>query len=266
MKKNMFFSGLVFALIFLMNSCTVYEDMTFHENGKLSYSLQFDMSQLSGFSLEPTNSMKNSHRRDSVVAFVDLFKNNKGETLDISELKEDLENAAPFKIRYTTDSDTQTSLMTLFGDFNNTDDFNKSLHSFGNLISKVAEKDAPNYQSSIDFKEWFSNMPVFTWDRIKMTRSSNPSSKKNEEESNSDNDIDFNRFQINSKLMMLLGCKMETSYHFPQKVESVSDSTATVSDDGKTISIEYSGDVFTENPEKTNIEIKTKNDNTEIDR
>lgn len=221
---------------FLFTSCNMYQDVTFKENGAVSYKMMVDMTEMMQMAPNAAESLgEKGLNKDTTVSLIDFIKDNaKKDKKELSKeqlsLLKDVENLF---LQVTTGEDNSEFKFSIFGDFSDADDLNKSLAAMKEYDTLMEDKKDKKKKNDM-FSSLANSDITFKWDG--KTMQSIMKSEKNEEEELSDKDISL----MNS---MFSGGKAKISYHFPQRVKNVSNPDAVFSQDGKTVILNYS---FTE--------------------
>jgi hypothetical protein len=261
MKKNLYITLLIALSALLSSSCSVYEEVTFLKDGRMSYNMTFDGGEFMKM-LSESKSSSSGKISDSIISLVQVLESEKMDMINgYPELKNDIENIRPLFFRTVENHQTGEFKMSIFGDFKDADAFNKAFKSMVNLASNTKDMDvdiegipATGKRGGKDMIEWLAYFPEYQWDGKTMKRTIDTSKLElqtdDKEPSNKDPFSDWKSF--------FQGGKMGVKYHFPQKVNSVDNPDALLSQDGKTVIIEYPASVFTTSPQEADIEIKLK--------
>lgn len=271
MKQTLFITTLCVLFSLFISSCAVTEDITFKKNKEIEYNISIDLSQLmafsgSGASDSPTLGIDgfSGLDGDSIISFVDQFGK---DSLDITDpaIAEDIENIRPLYMRIEKDLDNEKFALSIFGKFKNAEAFNKAFVSFvrldqyqkslKNKDSDIEDSPANDFSPNVLFKN-----NSLSWDGKSMKRLNSQMSDAIKVESEGEVPEEENIMdQLMNKMMPILSkTKITTNYHFEKKVKDINRTDATMSQDGKTVIISYTGEDSL-NPEKnTPIEIKVK--------
>lgn len=253
MKKYLFVLLLLISTCF--SSCAIYENIYFQEDGSVKYDMFIDASEILSMTSDMNMNMPDKLPTDSTIYLSDIIK----DTLDITDdIKEDMKNIAPLAIRMQNDMTNKKLGISLSGTFKNAEAFNKAFISMKKLENKIkSENDkalALNKNMSIDR---LYNESSLTWDGSVMTRivDRNEDSDPDTEAGNGVDDI----LKSNNPFGMFLEKgKMVVKYHFPKRIEKISNPDAVFSQDGKTAIIEYNGSIFSKPTTEFSIEITTE--------
>lgn len=242
MKKILY--TLFFTSTLLLTSCSIYEDVYFKQDGQVRYEIKFDASEI--LAMIPDAADKAGDLpSDSIISVVDLLKQKGGSSKLLIENKEDIENITPLFLEMRNDKANQILTITMFGDFTNVEALNKALISINKLQEKGKKEGMKNSNIGIDR---ITNTSSFTWDGKTMKRKLDLSQIVNEAAGNK-NDMISKMFSQG---------KMTIKYHFPEKIDKANNSDALISQDGKTVIVEYSASKFLKSDNSLDIEITTK--------
>jgi len=255
--KHLLSYSLIGIIIFFTASCSVYEELYFKEDGQVNYQLTFDSKEL--MKSLPGDSATDMTVKDSILSIADIIHANSHvkKTLYPQE-KEDLNNISAFVIKKHEDPVKKEYTFTIQGEFADTEALNKALYSLNRLIG-YAQDDADSSLSMGKSKlmDQLSNIPQYKWDGISMERYTVASEKIKPEEDNEEDEIGKIMGVTNPFTSFLMGGKMMTKYHFPTKVDIIDNPEAMLSQDGKTVIVNYQATIFAESPEEANINITT---------
>ncbi|NDV77827.1 hypothetical protein [Dysgonomonas sp. 511] len=242
MKKILFTLSLIITIF--LASCSVYEDIYLLENNGLKYNMTLDASEMMAMVSQSSMPSKTKLPKDSVISFAQMAK----DSLQISDdIKEDLKNIEPLFVRIQNDDETGILKISLFGEFENTDAYSKAFASLGKLSSKAQELKAnPSGKFPI---ERFSAHSQLSWDGKTFKRITKSSGENDDE--------DDGKIDESMKKMFAQG-KLIVKYHMPKKIKKISNQDATLTIDGKTAVVQYSGTQITKPSEVLSIEIETE--------
>ncbi|SBV92470.1 hypothetical protein [uncultured Dysgonomonas sp.] len=249
MKRYLSILFLLITVFF--NSCAIYENIYFQEDGSVKYDMSIDASEILSMTSDMNMSMADKIPTDSVIYLSDILK----DTLNITDdMKKDMINIAPLAIRMQNDVANKKLGISLSGSFKDAEAFNKAFVSMKKLEDKIKSKDeeAQSLSQNLSIDKLY-NLTSLTWDGSVMTRTVE-TNKDIEPENGVDNLLKGN----NPFGMFLEKGKMVVKYHFPKKIEKISNPNAVFSQDGKTAIIEYSGSVFTKPTTEFSVEITTE--------
>ena len=227
---------LTFMSIFII-SCSISEEITFNANGGIKYSYLFDGSSF--MKMAPDTLTKDKKIRDSIISFSSLLEEKKDSIskLPLAE-QEKLAKLKPFKIIMHQDDTKKEFSVQLTGDFKNSSDLNAALTTLSNFDK--------NNTGSTEKTGLLVNS-YYDWNGKELKKTSTvPEAVK----------VDSS---AQSMIAMFSGGKFKVKYNFPKKVKKVSDASALISQDGKTVLVEYDATEYLSTPEKTNIKIELEN-------
>ncbi len=237
---NKYLLILSFFTIILFGSCSIYEDVYFYENGSIKYQLSFDASKL----LEIPG-MEKDLPTDSTLSIIDMIE----EDSIVSEIdKSDLENLSPLFISFKSDTVNNKLNILLTGDFKDAESLNKAFSSLNK--TNDLKKSNPSEISGMPFgKNSFDALKLYSlysWNKTTMSRTIDSTANDTSVEEPVDN--------LNTAIDQLLNeGKIVVRYHFPKKTVKISDPEALITQDGKTVVVEYPIEHFTKPSEKMDI-------------
>lgn len=242
MKKIIFVVLLM--TTFLLSSCSIYEDVYFKKDGQVTYSIQFDGSEM--MAMMPNLADSKKIPTDSLIAFTDIIK----EKIDLAnasdEDKKDFESLSPFFLKVVNNEEKKILFVNLYGDFKNVDALNNALTAINRQQQKSKDK-STDMPLNIDK---LTNLSLFEWDGKVMKRMYiDPRIETDNFSDQEDNVMEKGASDFLSQGQMIV------RYHFPSKVASVDNADAMLSQDGKTVILQYSGSKFTDPDNSTDIEI-----------
>lgn len=256
MKKYLISILSITLLIIFSSSCSVYEEITLHKNGQMSYTMKFDATEL--MKMVPDKKTATSKISDSIIYVGQMLKDEKMNIINkYPELNEDIENVSPIFLRTVENGTTGEFHISLGGEFKDVEEFNKAFRSMAKIAAASKDMDIdvkgmPASDKSKDMIDWTEHFPDYEWDGKVMKRKIDMSkltiSEDDEEALTKDPFSDWRSF--------FEGGKMTVKYHFPEKVKSINNPNALLSQDGKTVIIEYPASVFTTSPQDADIKIE----------
>ena len=189
---------------------------------------------------------------DSVISIVDVLRDSISNITP--EIEQDLNNIEPFFLRIESDVANRKLNISVFGDFKDTDALNSAFTSLGNL--QEAQKKDSQDKPSMSFFQVDGGAQLF-WDGKVMKRTIRDKDNVTDEAEESEESLGENPDDMFSKFFSQ--GKMVVKYHFPSEVEKISNPNAVMTQDRKTVIIEYSGSSFiSPKKEELDIEVKTK--------
>ncbi len=226
----------IFISIFIL-SCSISEEITFNTNGSINYSFLMDGSSF--MKMAPDSVSQDQKKvRDSVITFSTFLEEKKDSIAKLpKETQKQLEALKPFIIKMHEDQNKKEFYVQLNGDFTNSSSLNSALAALNSFDSK--DKNTNKLE-----KMEFLVPTVFEWNGNKLTKKSSVSEAMKTDSS------------AQSILTMFSGGKFKAKYNFPKKVKKVSNPSALISQDGKSVIIEYDAADYLTSPEKTNLEVE----------
>ena len=227
----------------LLISCTITEEITFNQEGSLSYSYLMNarLAKLTSDSLNTDFLPK-----DTIFSFNSFFQEKKDSILKLPlEKRKNLYALKPFFIKGYRDKEKDEYYVRIYGDFANSDSLNSALaalHYFNNLYENILTFDILNdFISNRDID--FLTICSYNWNGKELIKKSVASDSIKHEY------FDLKHFP---------GSKFKIKYIFPSKIKRVDNPLATISKDRKSITMEYDDIV---NPEYTNLKVELENIN-----
>lgn len=244
MKKLIFLLFVIFSL----SACSVYEDVYFQKDGSVKYQMMVDAGEILNMMPDFEIKMPDNLPTDSIISIAQMIKDS---IADITpDIQRDLDNIAPLCIKLENNIADKKLGISVYGDFKNVDALNQAFASAAKLQEKQKEQSDSKTSNMSPFVLDGAN--AIHWDGKTMRRvvdvAENDEGEEQVEGEESDNDMSSNFFSKG---------KMIVRYHFPTEVENISNPDAVMSQDRKTVIIEYSGSSFT-NPKKGDLDIEIK--------
>ncbi|MDR1876608.1 MAG: hypothetical protein LBQ84_03195 [Flavobacteriaceae bacterium] len=250
MKATKILSLTLFSLFII--GCSISEEITFNANGSINYSYLIDGSNFMeeiesemGMASRKKTSAQDKKVRDTVIYLSRLYEEMKDSISTLSpeevrenltaleEIQEKLTALKPFILKVHDDGKKEY-FVQLLGDFPNSTSLNSALSA----LSESSYRD-----SSTEILEFLANTP-YGWDGKELRKTFVfPENIKSDS-------------SAQSWLLMFKGGKYRAKYHFPKKVKKVSDSSAVISQDGKSVTIEYDASEYLTSSEKNNFIIE----------
>lgn len=259
--RKIFFLIIVFITIGL-SSCSIYEDITFKQNGQTDYNLTIDASELVVFLSGNNENLMNSIPSDTIISFDEIIKQ-EVEHENIAEDRDKELNALrrmKMKIKIESSEEDEILKMKISGDFNDVSEMNTALafieKTNNEKVNNANESDTDNEseeniiteKKSGDILEILSNIVFsshFAWDGKNMQRTVDEKSLAQKGRST----------DKATKKIMDHG-KYTVRYHFEKKIKKISNPNAQLSEDGKSVTIEYTPAAFYDTSDALNIEIE----------
>jgi hypothetical protein len=242
MKKILY----LLSIIALSSSCSIYEEIYFNEDMSVKYQIKFDDGEwMSTFSASTLSGHNKSLPNDSVISVAEIMAEYKDPVQPLSaEEQQVLNDLRPLNLRINSDTIANTFFISLYGDFANAESLNR-------VFRILAEHNDKTTKASPRIRRIYQpdNASRYSWDGKTMKREIDPDLLRKVKE-DTEND--------NGSANMFTGGKMIVKYHFPKRVTNVSNPNALLSQDGKTVVLEYPATDFVNSTEKTNVEIMTE--------
>lgn len=240
-KLTAILSTIIFSLCF--SSCSIYEDIYFKDNQTVRYEMKLDASEVLSMMPDLANKADSSIPSDSIISIAEVVKEKIDTTNMTDSDKIDLQNVSSLFLRVENKPEEHILSFLLYGDFDNVNKLNEALISVDKLQSKTKDSSVDNSGLNLDKISSLSN---YLWDGKTMIRTVNVTPN------------DGVKAENNITSQLFSQGKLVVKYHFTQKVQEISDPNALLSQDGKTVIIEYPASVFQNPDDKMNIEIITE--------
>ncbi len=243
---------LFIASTFLFTSCNFTEEIYFNDDGSGKMSFKFDGSQMMtmmGDKLMENGEGKKRESVDSLIVFKDIFEEKKDSISKLSAKEQaDLKKLEDFSMHMLMNAETKKmefTLMTDFKDISKVGDVMKSFQDASNMQQGKSKSGStpPNPLSSSSEASEVS----YGFKNNKFTRQAVVKDRELLEQS-----MD----SLEQMKTFLAGSSYTLKYHFPKRVKSVSDSTALLSQDGKTMTVQFDFLQMMKDPESLNIEVE----------
>lgn len=240
--KTRLLLALCTVLAFLNTSCHVNETITINEDGSGAMDIEMDASQLMGIAGEK---FAEEGRVDSLFTFKDIFKDRADSIAKLpKEQQERFKVLEQLEGRMLIDPETGEFKIMFKNKFKNATELVNLMSGFDEL-SKM--KQAESGKPAMDMGSTNPAISYF-YDGKKFKKTVKPSPKA-EEDSESE--------EVMEKLKEMF---KESSYtvnlNFPKKVKSVSNKSAQISNDRKTVTVVYSFLDYMETPASMDLEVE----------
>lgn len=231
----------VVALALLVVSCQFSENISINEDGSGTMEFMLDGSQLMG--MMGNEMAEGEEKMDTVFYFKDLIEMHKDSIAGLTDVeKAKLYAMKDFGVRIKMDSEKQEMIFNMFTDFKNVNELQDMFAAMNKLKSLGGEGDPAE-----DLGAMGATDLKYTFDGKKFSRKV------------AIKDQELFQKQIDSlgESAAMFGSSSYTlNYHFPKKIKTVSNPGAVISEDGKSVTIEYSFLDFLKEPESMNIEVE----------
>lgn len=243
MKKIVFVTAICISLF----GCQIKEEIHLNKDSSGSINFYVDMSQmisaLGSFGKENSKTSIEQNL-DTIIQFSDIIEQNKDSISKLTlEEQEALNLLKGYSLETVMNTEKAKGYINIKGDFEDVNQLNDMQRVFDNANAVHKKKELNSnplkYEVTYEFKKKYF--------RRKVTQNQLDSI---EEQKYSD--------LITGYKMFLAGTKYKIVYHFPSKIKSVSIDRAFISNDKKTLTIEYPADSIYLNPYLLDFEVKLK--------
>jgi len=231
-------------LMFFAASCNFTENITIAEDGSGSISMDMDASNLMALAGDEL-AKEGDKRIDSTFSFKDVFDAKKDSIAQLPKEEQDrLKKLEKFSMKMLMDPQTQEFKISLLNDFKKIDDLGDMMDAF--------EKASP-----MNNKKGAEGMPDFGFDKYKTKTAYFFNGKKFKKTvSRKDELPETENDSIEMFKAMLSGSTYTVNYKFPKRIKSVSNKTATLSADKKTVTVVYPFSDYLDKPKDMSIEVE----------
>lgn len=239
----------LFALLFVLTSCTFTEEITINPDGTGKYNMDMDGSSI--MAMMPKDSLKQEKNVDSVFSFKEIFDAKRDSIAKLSkEEQAKIKNLEKFNMRMKMNFDTKQFLFNINTDFKSVSELQEIIASMSEL-QKMNKGQAKNNPMG-DMGGFGSSAAKinYEYNGKKFSRKALVDKEALRKLENDSSAASYKMIYESSKYII--------KYHFPKAVKSVSNKTAMFSEDRKTITIEYSFNEYMKEPEKLNFEVVFK--------
>lgn len=246
-QKHVRYIMLVLAVVLSASSCALYEEVTFHPDGKITYNLTLDTKELIKVmtpSLLGEDNIANNNSSDSIISLSELI----AEQELTDEEKQWAYAIKPFSMRKIENFEDSVFTSSVYGTFDNDKQLNEALIALNNIFVGTSK----------DISEGFYETPrlisQYAWDGTTMKRYTikNPLFKEDRNTERTEEKIEAAKSVMNN---IYKSGNLKIKYHFPHKVKNVNNPEATFSQDGKTVITDHKISVFNESPQDADISI-----------
>jgi len=241
--KTRLLSALGLIMVFFMTSCSFSENITINENGSGRVSFDIDGSGIMAMAGEEIAKEGKQERIDSTFTFKELLAEKRDSIAKLpKEEQERLKSLEKFTVKMLMDSEKGEMLMNMFADFNKASELQDVMKTFGNLSSMKKQQGQPDLGMLQNDSE-----VTYAYDGKKFSRKVKLLDNAKKKESGEDEDM----------YQALFGASTyELKYTFPKKIKKVSNKSAVISADGKTVTISYSLADFFDNPKAMALDVE----------
>lgn len=230
-------------LMFFTTSCNFTENITIKEDGTGSMSMDMDASQLMALAGEEM-AKESDERIDSTFSFKDVFAAKKDSISKLpQEEQERLKKLEKFSMKMLMDPKTQEFQFTLLSDFKKIDELSDLMEAF----DKASPMNNKKKEGMPDFGlERYKTKTAYFYDGKKFKKTV---SRKEEMPEVQNDSLDMIK-------AMLESATYTVNYKFPKRVKSVSNKTATLSADKKTVTVVYPFSDYLDKPKDMSLEVE----------
>lgn len=226
-------------------SCTFTETIMISENGSGKVSFDIDGAGLMAMAGEEIAKESGENERiDSTFTFKELLDSKRDSIATLpKEEQERLKSLEKFTVKMLMDPATSEMKVNLFADFNKADELQDMMNMFGNMNSMNKQPGQP------DMGGLFQNgaQVSYSYDGKKFSRKVKISDKPKKKEGEGEEDMYKAMFGEST---------YQLNYTFPKKIKKVSNTTAVVSADKKTVTLTYPLNDFFDNPKAMALEVE----------
>ncbi|GEM_PF-1474719 len=249
--------------IFFFSSCSVYENIYFSENGNVKYEMTIDASEMLKSMPFTDDNYSSKLPSDSVIHLASVIGDSLGFATN-DTLRQAIKDIEPLYFMYQTNPSDKMLKVSMYGDFANIEALNKALTSMCVLneqLDKGQQADIP--KESFPLAKLYGRSNLY-WDGTDMKRivADEINNGVENEDSLDNDDMNTDPFSSQSQAALLskmfLNGRIIVKYHLPKKASNISNPNATISQDGKTVIVEYPGSILSSSIEDIAIEINTK--------
>jgi hypothetical protein len=249
MKKN--YLGLLVAFIALFTSCQFSENIYINEDGTGKISFNMDGTELMDMMGDEMAKGKNNEVIDSIISFKELFK---GQQDSISKLPKDqqekLKKLESFQMRMLMNAKEKQMNMEIFSDF-------ASVNELQDMFGAMNKASSMDKNANSKSKLGSNPMAALGNEGVSETKYSfeNNTFKRTVIVLDKER-LASMKDSLGQAKMMFAASGYKLNYHFPRKIKSVSMDGATISEDGKSFTVEVNFMQYITNPEALNLEVE----------
>ena len=254
MKKTVLY--FIFGIALCLSSCNVHEEISFSVDGSVSYKMQYNISKM--MIGETMNFEASGFPSDTVISLKELGESG-GSKAEYPEQEEDIANIAPLFL--TVNSNDEDIAFSISGNFDDIAAMQQSMKSFTRLSEKESEKKRATEGETVDMTQELLHSAIsqegviYSFSENSFTRKASNISSDSDESSDLDETLS-NIIGGNMLSEMLPLGKYIMKYNFPRKVKSVDNSNAIISEDRKSVVIEYSLSEIMASPQGLDISVE----------
>jgi len=253
MKKIVKFTLITLLSVFVL-SCSISEETVFNQDGSIDYSCMVDGSRLMKMMPDTAFQKKDMEKSvDTVFSFADFIEKHKDSIAQLPPAEQEkLEKIKPLSMRSHIDTDKKELFFQIFGKFADANTLNYAFDNSQTMQENIPSNDGFANKAGNLINSLGKNRINIEWDG-KIFRKT-VTAKKNDSDS-----LKSNNDSLKMAMNILFNGQFKSTYKFPKKVKSVSDSTALLSRDKKTVTVSYDLEEYLASPERANIKIELEN-------
>jgi hypothetical protein len=228
---------------FLATSCNVTETITFTEDGSGVMTLEMDGEK---FMAMAGGEMGGKEKIDSTFSFREVFKERADSIAKLPKEEQDrLKKLEKLDVHMVMDPDAGQFKMTFINKFKKSDELINMMNGFADASGTRAKMEASPVSSLTE-----KNPPIsYFYDGKKFKKTVQAIEKKDEVEN------DSVQMMMEQLYQAFKGSTYTVTYNFPKKIKSVSNKTAKISDDKKSVSVVYDFIEYMDRPKNMDIEV-----------
>lgn len=247
MKKIFIVAFLVLTTVL---SCQFSENIYINEDGSGKMEFSFDASEIMQMAGDELGD-KEEKRMDSTIVFKDFLEEKKDSISKLSKAdQEKLKALENFTMNMMMDPETKEMKFDLITDFKNVNELQDMFAALNSMSNLKGENGMNGPSKTNPFSSFAGNGNSQVSYELKNNVFKRKAIVKDTALLRQAND------SLSEMAMMFGSSKYKLNYHFPRKVKSVSNKDAMLSQDGKTVIIEYNFMDFIKTPELLNIEVE----------
>ena len=248
---NRFFAFTVLLLLVVLTSCQFSENIYINDDGSGKMEFSFDGTQLMQMAGDKMTD-KQEKAIDSTFSFKELFQTMRDSISKLSaEDQQKIKRLEPFSMHMVMNPEKSEMKFDMFTDFKKVSelqDMFKAMKSFGDLKGNQQANTKNNPFST--FGGDGSTELDYNYDGQIFKRTAKIIDKEAHKQ------VTDSLVQMG---MMFGSSTYKLNYHFPKRIKSVSNAAALVSDDRKSVTVEYGFMDYIINPETLNLEVVLEN-------
>lgn len=238
--KTKLFSALCLLLLVFTTSCNFTESVVINEDGSGTMTVAIDGSQLMAMAGEEMAGETGGKRMDTVMDFKELLKEKKDSIAKLPEKdRKMLEALGNMKMKMLMDPNTSEFKLDMITDF-------KKISELQDLMKTLNEIQGMNKQAGAPAGMMDNKSQVhYSYDGRKFIR-----------KVELPKDVAAAPDSLAMYVEMFETSNYVLSYKFPKKIKSVSNKSAVISDDKKTLTLAYSFSDYLTDPKSMNLEVE----------